>query len=587
MNSTVQAKDFLPIPSRCRWQVAPPAPDSYRAQFRDLHPLVVQILYNRVRDPQEACRFLERQPGPDDPFVLQGMHRAVDRLRRAIRQREPIAVYGDFDADGVTATALLVTVLQALGALVQPYIPHRVEEGYGLNCRAIEELAQAGARMLVTVDCGIRFPREIAHARRLGMDVIVTDHHILGPGGAMHALPLAVAVVNPHQDGCAYPYKELTGVGLAYKLAQALLRVNRMVPLRRDVSLDEEDLLDLVALGTVADLAPLTGENRHLVSRGLEQLNRSPRAGVEALIQQAGLRAGQVDSWAISYVLGPRLNAAGRIAHAWIAYQLLITEYSDEARRLAQELDDLNRERQRLTGEMYERARAMVLACAEGGPLPPLLFLADPVFSAGIVGLVAARLVEEFYRPALILEQGEECSRGSARSIPEFHVTRALDACADLLIRHGGHALAAGFTVLNSNLEVLKRRLLEIAARELDGLELTPTLFIDAEIPLKEVNWSLWQALQELRPFGEGNPEPLFLTRNVQVRRAYPVGADSAHLKLSLSDGLAVWDGIAFRRGEWADRIPDRVDVVYRLRRDEWSGEPRLQLEVRDWRPGA
>ncbi len=567
--------------SRYRWKIAPSAPETYRARFPDVHPVVVQVLYNRVADPEEARRFLERQPGPDNPFALQGMSKAVDRLRRAIRRGEPIAVYGDFDADGVTATALLMTVLRALGADVRPYIPHRVEEGYGLNRRAIEELARAGARVLVTVDCGIRFPREVAHARRLGMDVIITDHHIVGPETLE-----AVAVVNPRQEECPYPYKELAGVGLAYKLAQALLRVNRQVPLRGDVRLDEEDLLDLVALGTVADLAPLTGENRYLVSRGLERLNRSPRPGVEALIQQAGLQPGQVDSWAIGFLLGPRLNAAGRLAHARTAYQLLTAESPEEARRLAQELDDLNRERQRLTAEMQERAREMVLEEAAGGPIPPLLFLADPEFPAGIVGLVAARLVEVFYRPTLIVEKGAVVSKGSARSIPEFHITRALDECADLLLRHGGHALAAGFTVHNDNLDTLKNRLLEIAARELEGQELTPTLSVDAEIPLREANWPLWEALQQLRPFGEGNPEPLFLTRNVQVRRALPVGADGAHLKLTLSDGWAVWDGIAFRQGERAEDIPERVDVVYRLRREEWNGAVRLQLEVQDWQPG-
>jgi len=569
-------------PPRYRWQIASPAPDEYRAHFPEVHPVVVQVLYRRVQDPEEARRFLEKRPGPDNPFALQGMSKAVDWLRRAIRRGELIAVYGDFDADGVTATALLVTVLRALGADVRPYIPHRVEEGYGLNRRAIEELARAGARVLVTVDCGIRFPREIAHARRLGMDVIVTDHHIVGDE------PLeAVAVVNPHQEGCPYPYKGLAGVGLAYKLAQALLRVNRKVPLRRDVSLNEEDLLDLVALGTVADLAPLTGENRYLVSRGLEHLNRSPRPGVEALIQQAGLQPGQVDSWAIGFLLGPRLNAAGRLAHAKTAYQLLTAEYPEEARQLAQELDDLNRERQQLTSEMQERARAMVLEEAAGGPIPPLLFLADPQFPAGIVGLVASRLVDEFYRPTLIVEKGEVVSKGSARSIPEFHITRALDECADLLLRHGGHALAAGFTVHNDHLDALKSRLQEIAARELAGRELAPTLFVDAEISLQEANRPLWEAMQELRPFGEGNPEPLFLTRNVQVRRAVPVGADGAHLKLTLSDGWAVWDGIAFRQGEWAERILGRVDVVYRLRQDVWNGEPRLQLEVQDWRPAG
>lgn len=564
------------MPTRYRWNLPQPVPDAYSAHFPDLHPVIVQILYHRERDPQEARAFLERRPGPDNPYALHGMSRAVARIRQAIRGREPIAVYGDFDADGVTATALLVLVLRAQGADVRPHIPHRVAEGYGLNIQAVEELADAGARLLVTVDCGIRFPREIAHARRRGMDVIVTDHHLVGRE------PLeAVAVVNPHQEECLYPYKGLAGVGLAYKLAQALLRANRHIPLPGSVPLDEEELLDLVALGTVADLAPLTGENRHLVSRGLERLNRAPRVGVEALIRQSGLRPGRVDTWHIGFALGPRLNAAGRIAHAELAYRLLITQSPQEADHLARALDELNQERQRLTKEMQERARAVVLAQEADRPL---LFLADPEFPAGVVGLVASRLVDEFYRPAVIVEQGEEVSKGSARSIPEFHITRALEECADLLIRHGGHAVAAGFAVPTRHLEELKHRLLEIAARELEGQELVPALRIDAEVPLREVNGALWKALGALRPFGEGNPEPLFLSRNVRVERHWLVG-DGSHLKMILADERIRWDGIAFRQGERAGQLPERVDVVYHLRESEWNGETRLELEIRDLRP--
>lgn len=561
-----------------RWQIAEPAPEPYLARFPDLHPLVAQALYNRgLTDAAEAEAFLEGRPGPDDPFRLHGMDRAVERLRRALRKEEPIAVYGDFDADGVTATALLVLALRALGGQILPYIPHRVDEGYGLNKSALAELAAQGMQVVVTVDCGIRFPTEIAYARQQGMDVIVTDHHLAGEDQ-----PDAVAVVNPHQPGCPYTYKDLAGVGLAYKLAQALLRVNQQVPIRAKTDLREEDLLDLVALGTVADLAPLTGENRFLVIQGLERLNREPRPGIAALMHQAGLRSGQVDATTIGYTLGPRLNAAGRVAHAKIAYQLLTAEYPEEAKRLAERLDSLNQERQRLTAEAQERARE--IACTqEAGQ--PLLFIADPRFPAGVVGLVASRLVEEFYRPAVIVEVGQEESRGSARSIPELHITHALDGCADLLIQHGGHAAAAGFTVRTADLPRLKARLLTLAAEALEGKDLTPTLHVDAEVPLQEMNWSLWEALQQLRPFGEGNPEPLFASRDVRVRHYRAVGRENAHLKLFLSDGQSVWDGIAFRQGGWANRLPHRVDVAYHLQRNEWNGEVRLQLNVQDIQP--
>ncbi len=566
------------LTKRKRWQIAAAVPETFLTRLSHLHPLVARALYNRgLTDPAEAEAFLRGDPGPDDPFRLEGMNQAVDRLRRAIRADEPIAVYGDFDADGVTATALLVLALRALGGQVQPYIPHRLEEGYGLNRAALADLASQGTRVVVTVDCGIRFPQEIAYARRQGMDVIVTDHHIVGEEQLE-----AVAVVNPHQPGCGYAYKDLAGVGLAYKLAQALLRVNRRVPLRRQADLQEEDLLDLVALGTVADLAPLTGENRSLVIRGLERLNAEPRPGIDALMRQAGLRPGQVDATAIGYVLGPRLNAAGRIAHAKTAYQLLTAEYPEEAKRLAEHLDNLNQERQRLTAEAQERARE--IAHVEQAEWP-LLFIAAPDLPAGVVGLVASRLVEEFYRPAVVVEVGEEESRGSARSIPEFHITRALDTCADLLIQHGGHAAAAGFTVRTEDLDALRERLLAVAARELEGRELAPTLRIDAEVPLGEMSWSLWEALQQLEPFGEGNPEPLFVSRDVQVRRCRAVGSDGAHLKLLLSDGRAVWDGIAFRQGDWIDHLPNRIDIAYHLQLNEWNGQRRLQLNIQDIRP--
>lgn len=562
------------------WQVASPAPDDYVAYFTDLPDLVSQVLYNRgLREPAQALAFLDTPHADGNPFRPCGMSQAVIRLRDAIRNVEPIVIYGDFDADGVTATALLVLALRALGAEVQPYIPHRVEEGYGLNDAAVEELAGRGARVLVTVDCGIRSVHEVAFARQLGMDVIITDHHALGP-----RLPDALAIIAPRQPDCLYPYKSLAGVGLAYKLAQALLRSYDKVPIHheREIYLDEEDLLDLVALGTIADLAPLTGENRFLVRRGLERINADPRPGIEALMRQAGQSPGLVDEASISYSLAPRLNAAGRIDHAELAYQLLVTEYPAEAEHLAHRLNTLNRERQRLTAEALEQARRAVLA---EGQEQPILFVAHPNIPMGVVGLVASRLMEEFYRPAIIVEWGEEESRGSARSIPEFHVTQALEQCEDLLVRYGGHKAAAGFTVRTADLETLKTRLLSLAGEALDGWEPQPTLKIDAQVSPQRLSWDLWEALQRLRPFGEENPEPLFASHNVVVRHQRAVGTDGAHLKLRLFDGRMIWDGIAFRQGELTGQLPRHVDVAYHLQMNEWRGERRLQLNVQDIRP--
>jgi single-stranded-DNA-specific exonuclease len=372
---------------------------------------------------------------------------------------------------------------------------------------------------------------------------------------------------------------------VAYRLAQALLRSHRQTPVTtQEVRLQEEDLVDLVAVGTVADLVPLLGENRTLVHRGLARINRMERAGVAALCRQAGLRPGQVDATAIGYSLGPRINAAGRMAHAKVAYQLLETEYPAEAERLAEELDRLNRERQRLTLETQQRVCQMALARADEAPL---LFAADPDFQAGIVGLVASRLVDDFYRPAVVVEVGEKHSKGSARSIPEFHITDALDECADLLERHGGHARAAGFTVSNEHLDELADRLRGRAADQLAGIELTPILSVDTEIELSRMSWEVEQELAQLEPCGYANPHPLFLSQNVRVLAQRAVGNEGKHLKLALSDGRVTWDAIAFWQGEWTGRLPDRVDIVYHLEVNEWNSQRRLQLNVQDIRPAG
>lgn len=559
-----------------RWQIAPPAPPNHLARFPNLDPILVQVLYNRgITEPVDVSTFLSGEGIEANPFALEGIDDAVTRLRQALRAEEPIVVYGDFDADGVSATALLVQTLRALGGDVHAYIPHRVDEGYGLHKRALTALARKGARVVATVDCGVRSLDEITHARDLGLDVIVTDHHSVGP-----VLPDAVAVVDPKRLGSGYPYGELAGVGVAYKLAQALLRSHQQTPITAEaVRLREEDLLDLVALGTVADLAPLLGENRTLVQCGLARLNRMERPGVEALCHKVGLRPGQVDATAVGYALGPRLNAAGRMSHARDAYRLLDTAYPGEAERLAERLDTLNRQRQQLTIETQERARELALATAGESPL---LFAADEEFRAGIVGLVASRLVDEFYRPAVVVEVGKRWSKGSARSIPEFHITDALDECADLLVRHGGHAAAAGFTVSNEHLDHLSDQLRSLATEQLADEELTPVLTIDAEVELSRMSWELQAELARLEPCGYANPEPLFLSRNVLVRSQRAVGRDSKHLKLTLSDGRGTWDGIAFRQGEWAGKLPTHVDIVYHLEVNEWNDRRWLQLNVQD-----
>jgi single-stranded-DNA-specific exonuclease len=554
-------------------------------RFAAMDPLLVQVLYNRgLHDPHEVQFFLGGQElagsssSVDNPFALRDMDRAVDVLIRAIKRRDPIAIYGDFDADGVTATAVLVQTLTGLGADVRPYIPRRVDEGYGLNVPALRKLYQDGMRLVVTVDCGIRAVEEIEQARR-GLEIIVTDHHTVGP-----ELPFALAVIDPKREDCPYPFKKLAGVGVAYKLAQALIR--EAPKSRVAVHVEEQSLLDLVALGTVCDLVPLMGENRALVKLGLDVLNRARREGVRALLRVARLRPGDVSASSIGFGLGPRLNAAGRVGDASLSYELLVTGDRREAERLAGRLNDRNRLRQDLTAQAYELAKGMALSRDQG---VPLLFAAHKGFQSGIVGLVAGRLTEAYYRPAVVVEKGEETCKGSCRSIAEFHITRALDECRDLLVRHGGHEAAAGFTVRTENLDALMERLSDIAWRELGGLlrskELVPRIEIDAAVPLATMDWEAAEWLQQLEPCGEENPTPVFLSRGVPVVRAQAVGAEGRHLRLSLGDGEQVRDAIAFSQGDRLEELGERVDVVYALEVNEWNGERRLQLNVRDIRP--
>ena len=540
---------------------------------------MAQVLFNRgLANPAEADQFIAGELVNDDPFTMKGISRAVTRVREAIRNAEPIAVYGDFDADGVTATALLVETLRSLGADVRPYIPHRVDEGYGLRVEALDELADQGVRLGITVDCGIRAVDEVTHAAENGLEIIVTDHHSVGS-----RLPPASVVINPKQPDCTYPFKELAGVGIAFKLAQALLRAHRQVPVVPGaVGLVEDDLLDLVALGTVADLAPLIEENRALVKRGLAKVNEGQRPGLLSLIQRSGLRLGQVDSTAIGFGLGPRINAAGRLDDAETAYRLMTTQYPGEADKLADELNELNRRRQQITAETQELAHQQALS--EGDDVA-LLFAASSGFLEGVVGLAAGRLSEEFYRPAVVVSIGETVSRGSARSIPEFHITEALDQCRDLLIRHGGHAAAAGFTVRNDYLPRLAQRLKGLAYEKLADKTLQKTLPIDAQIGLGELNQRLYEGLAKLEPFGYANPAPVLMTRRLRVVSSHVVGAKRSHLKFALSDGRTRWDAIAFHQAHRLARLPKYVDVAYHLELNEWNGRQRLQLNVLDMRP--
>jgi len=556
-----------------RWHLLPKIPDKLLTNISGLPPLIAQLIFNRgLADPSQLESFIaadKRLSG--DPFLLSDMHQAVARIYQALLSGENIAIYGDFDADGITATAIMVKGLSILEGKPVPYIPHRLTEGHGLKAAALQKLYQQGASLVVTVDCGITGLTEIQKVRKLGLDIVITDHHT-----PPAELPPAIAVVNPKLPDSKYPFSELAGVGVAFKLLQALFQ-----SIGKEKQID--GLIDLVALGTVADVMPLLGENRYLVKEGLRLLNASPRIGIREILTQAGLPAGSVDSDNISWVIAPRLNTASRLEHAQPSYELLMTDSPERARHLAVWLEQKNAERQRITARAVEKAREQVLA--EG--VSPLLMVGSMDYSAGISGLVAGRLAEEFYRPAVVVRVGKRISTASCRSIPEFNIILALNQCSTLFSQFGGHAQAAGFVLPTRNLPRLQESLLEIAATELAGVDLRPKLDIDAEVSLSDLGGDVFPAMQQLAPFGKGNPAPVFLSRRVEVVNLRTMGTNGEHLRLQLRQGSDLWDAVGFGLGNNLTEIYSPLDIVYNLEIDRWGGEETLRLNILDFAPGG
>jgi single-stranded-DNA-specific exonuclease len=504
-----------------------------------------------------------------DPFWLPDMHLAVSRIYKALLSGEKIAVYGDFDADGITATALLVQGLTKLGGEVIPYIPNRLTEGYGLNITALQSLHRQGVGLVITVDCGITAMTQVIKAQKIGLDIIITDHHT-----PPTLIPPAIAIINPKCTGSTYSFPDLSGVGVALKLLQALFQ-----GMGREKHL--ETLVDLVALGTIADMVPLLGENRYLVKRGLELINSTPRLGIREMINRSGLHIGGITPENISWVIAPQLNAAGRLAHAISSYKLLMTDSVQEAQELTLWLEQKNTERQQLTTKALAKAKAQVLA--EG--ITPLIVIANEEYPVGIVGLIASRLSDEFYRPAIVIKIGDQVSSGSCRSIPEFNIIFALEACSHLLTRFGGHSRAAGFVLPTKNMDHFKQSLSQLATTQLAEVDLRPCLDIEAEVTLPELGGDTFQTIQKLAPFGQGNPIPTFLSRSVEVFNCRTMGGNGEHLKLNLRQGGTVWEGVGFGLGSNQVEVSLPLDVVYNLEVDRWVGRESLRLNILDFSP--
>ncbi len=552
-----------------KWQLKVQYEEAQIERLEGFRPLEAKLLLARgIQDPQEARSFMDADIFTfENPFDILGMDVAVNRILKALESNQRIVVYGDYDADGVTATALLSTGLRDLGADVSTYIPDRFKEGYGLNDKAIEKLASEGISILITVDCGIRAVDEVGRAVDMGMDVIITDHHKVGD-----ALPPAAVILDPHQNGDLSQNKNLAGVGMAFKLLHGvMIRKGRDTPV---------EVLDFVAIGSVADMVHLIGENRFLVREGLKRINLGERPGINELLDICGYRIGEIDAMKIAFGLGPRINAAGRIASANTALKLLIERDDNLARQRAIELDGLNKTRQELTVETRNLVRDEI----DKDNLPLIIMATDSEYHEGILGLTASRIVDEFYRPTIIGRRGDEFTRASVRSIPEFNIIAALQKCSQLLVRFGGHDAAAGFTVRNDVIEDFHYEMVQIAQDELSGVVLIPSLNFDAYVSFSDLDWDLLHFQDKLEPFGSGNPAPSFCTKNVRIQNMRRVGTDGAHLKISLVQDNRFFDAIGFRLGDRYDSLDDNVDVLFRLERNVFRGSESLQLNVLDVR---
>lgn len=566
-----------------RWITASELTNDNLASYEGLTPVVAALLHERGISAGDAAIFLSNRPRAlADPLLLSGMDAAVARIRDAFVRSEKICIYGDYDADGLTAQALLVTAFRAWNVPnLCTYTPHREREGYGLHHDALAELARDGVGLIVAVDCGISNAEEITRAREAGVDVIVVDHH-----SVPESIPAAAAVINPHLAGSAYPFRDLAGVGVAYALVRALAASG--APFARPDTATLNILLSFVAIGTVADIVPLKGENRVLVQAGLRALRQTRHPGLVALCERAGIPLPSLDASHISYAIAPRLNAPGRVRGVEDAYRLLTPASDVEARMAAVALDEANRARQADT----QRAIAEAVAMVESGRLHEtdrVLVLGDPAWSIGIVGLVAAKLVERYHRPTLVYARSESVSRGSARSIAAFNIIAALDRHAPLMEHYGGHPRAAGFTVANDKIAALHAALQDHAA-SLSDEDLLPSLHLDGRLDHADVSLAACTDIAALAPFGHGNAEPLFLVPRVRVLDARRVGGDGAHLTFTI--GLETGETvrcIAFGAGMREQELGSlrEADLAATLQRDVWRGDERLQLRVKDFRPAA
>jgi len=535
----------------------------------NISPITAQLLLNRgIEDEMQAQHFLYGDAQScHDPFLLKDSQKAVDRIRQAIDRKEKILLYGDYDVDGITSVALLKIVLTFLGADAATYIPNRLEEGYGLNVKAVKLAHRKKNSLIITADCGISAHKEIELANSLGIDVIVTDHHEI----KSETLPEAFAIINPLQKNCDYPFKHLSGVGLVYKLACALFK-NTAYPIEKH--------LDLVALGTVSDLSIQKGENRILTKIGLEKLTNTEKKGIRALIDVTGLKGKDISCGHIGFILGPRINAMGRIGSPDVALKLLLSEDTDEAKHLAGILNKENKNRQKIEARVLSEAMEKVQR-EINFKVSKVIVLSGSAWHPGVIGIVASRIIEKFYRPTIIIALEGKRGKGSGRSIDKFHLFNAISSCKEYLVDFGGHEKACGLVIDKKNIEPFRQKINEIAKHEIPEKNLYPTLNIDIKVELSDLTEKLVKEIELMAPFGSENPRPVFSSSDAYLRNE-PRRLARNGFKMLVTDQKTTCEAISFRAGNMS--IPSkgsRVDLAYTLSINTWQGLSSLQLDLK------
>lgn len=554
------------------WRIKESDPAFQDSLSHDLNisKITAQLLLNRgVASVSDAYSFMQCSLSScHDPFLLKDMDKAVSRIKQAITAKERILIYGDYDVDGMTSVAILCTCLKNLGGDVESYIPNRLEEGYGLNIQAIKKAERDGVSLIVTVDCGISSFTEIEHANSRKIDVIVTDHHEL----LQSRVPKAYAVINPLQEDCKYPFKHLAGVGIAYKLAKALY----------DGSVyDADTFLDLVSLGTVADVAPLTGENRILVKHGLAELNKRSRTGLKALIDASGLTGKDISSGHIGFILGPRINAMGRVGSPQKAVELLLSADASYAAELAVMLNTENRNRQKIEARVHEEALSRIER-EINFKHHKVIVLASEGWHPGVIGIVASKIADKFYRPTILISLDGKLGKGSGRSIDNFHLFEYLLRCKDTLAGFGGHEAACGITIEKEKIDAFRDMINLEASKDMQETVFSPSLDIDMDIPLNMLSEDVINEIENLSPFGSDNPRPVLSSRNLVVKDG-PRQIGRNGFKMLVTDDRITCEAVSFGRGNL--EIPKNgsgVDIAYTPSINDWQGLQSIQLELRD-----